>query len=61
MEEAEAMFRDAGFEEMRHFIQQRHRGTPRAITTVATVPDGDDTAPSGGVAEAADEAAASDD
>ena len=41
-EEAEEMFREAGFEEMRHFIQQRHRGSPRAITTVATVPEADD-------------------
>ncbi|SHG49924.1 methyltransferase domain-containing protein [Halobaculum gomorrense] len=38
-EEAEEMFTEAGFEETRHFIQQRHRGAPRAITTVATVPE----------------------
>ncbi|WP_313691537.1 methyltransferase domain-containing protein [Halorarum halobium] len=40
-EEAERMFRGAGFSEMNHYIQQRHVGAPRAITTVATVPDGD--------------------
>ncbi|MXR41107.1 methyltransferase domain-containing protein [Halobaculum sp. WSA2] len=40
-EEAEEMFREAGFEETRHFIQQRHRGSPRAITSVATVPESD--------------------
>ncbi|UIP00714.1 methyltransferase domain-containing protein [Halobaculum sp. CBA1158] len=44
-EEAEEMFREAGFEDTRHFIQQRHRGAPRAITSVATVPaDGDEEA-----------------
>ncbi|MFC7136381.1 methyltransferase domain-containing protein [Halobaculum litoreum] len=59
-EEAEAMFRDAGFEEMRHFIQQRHRGTPRAITTVATVPAADATAAAETTA-ATEEPAASDD
>lgn len=40
-EEAERMFREAGFAEMNHYIQQRHVGTPRAITTVATVPEDD--------------------
>lgn len=40
-EEAERMFREAGFTEMNHHIQQRHRGAPRAITTVATVPEDD--------------------
>ena len=40
-EEAEGMFSEAGFEGTRHFIQQRHRGTPRAITSVATVPEDD--------------------
>jgi len=40
-EEGEEMFREAGFEGTRHFIQQRHRGAPRAITSVATVPESD--------------------
>ncbi|WP_255151029.1 methyltransferase domain-containing protein [Halorarius halobius] len=38
-EEADRMFEAAGFEEFEHHIQQRHRGTPRAITTVARVPE----------------------
>jgi demethylmenaquinone methyltransferase/2-methoxy-6-polyprenyl-1,4-benzoquinol methylase len=33
------MFAEAGFEEFEHHIQQRAPGTPRAITTVARVPD----------------------
>lgn len=37
-EEADRMFRAAGFETFDHHIQQRKPGTPRAITTVATVP-----------------------
>ena len=36
--EADRMFAAAGFEEFEHHIQQRAPGTPRAITTVATVP-----------------------
>ncbi|MES3518228.1 MAG: methyltransferase domain-containing protein [Natronomonas sp.] len=37
-EEADRMFAEAGFETFEHHIQQRAPGTPRAITTVATVP-----------------------
>jgi demethylmenaquinone methyltransferase/2-methoxy-6-polyprenyl-1,4-benzoquinol methylase len=33
------MFAEAGFEEFEHRIQQRAPGTPRAITTVAYVPE----------------------
>ncbi|ESP89294.1 methyltransferase domain-containing protein [Candidatus Halobonum tyrrellensis] len=40
-EEAERMFREAGFEEMDHYVQQRAPGTPRAITTVARATDAD--------------------
>ncbi|MFC7176814.1 methyltransferase domain-containing protein [Halosegnis marinus] len=36
--EGDRMFTEAGFEEFDHHIQQRKPGTPRAITTVATVP-----------------------
>ncbi len=39
-EEADRMFAEAGFEEFEHRIQQRAPGTPRAITTIARVPDG---------------------
>jgi demethylmenaquinone methyltransferase/2-methoxy-6-polyprenyl-1,4-benzoquinol methylase len=39
-EEADRMFAEAGFETFEHHIQQRRPGSPRAITTVATVPDG---------------------
>ncbi|WP_255194994.1 methyltransferase domain-containing protein [Halorarius litoreus] len=39
--EADRMFSDAGFTEFDHHIQQRKPGTPRAITTVARVPDDD--------------------
>jgi demethylmenaquinone methyltransferase/2-methoxy-6-polyprenyl-1,4-benzoquinol methylase len=35
------MFAEAGFEEFEHHIQQRAPGTPRAITTVAYVPEED--------------------
>jgi len=38
-EEADRMFREAGFEEFEHHIQQSMPGSPRAITTVATVPE----------------------
>jgi demethylmenaquinone methyltransferase/2-methoxy-6-polyprenyl-1,4-benzoquinol methylase len=38
-DEADRMFAEAGFEEFEHHIQQRAPGTPRAITTVAYVPD----------------------
>lgn len=37
--EADRMFTAAGFTEFEHHIQQRKAGTPRAITTVARVPD----------------------
>jgi len=36
--EADRLFRDAGFEDFEHTIQQAARGRPRAITTVASVP-----------------------
>ena len=39
-DEADRMFAEAGFEEFEHHIQQRAPGTPRAITTVAYVPEG---------------------
>ncbi|WP_336134952.1 methyltransferase domain-containing protein [Natronomonas amylolytica] len=42
-EEADRMFAEAGFEEFDHHVQQRAPGTPRAITTVARVPEGTDT------------------
>ena len=38
-EEADRMFAEAGFETFEHHIQQRKPGTPRAITTVAAVPE----------------------
>jgi demethylmenaquinone methyltransferase/2-methoxy-6-polyprenyl-1,4-benzoquinol methylase len=41
-EEADRMFAEAGFAEFEHHIQQRAPGTPRAITTIAYVPQGDD-------------------
>ena len=37
--EADRMFREAGFEEFEHRIQQAHPGSPRAITTVARAPE----------------------
>ena len=43
--EADRMFAEAGFEEFEHHIQQRAPGTPRAITTVAYVPDDDEDVP----------------
>ncbi|QLD85372.1 methyltransferase domain-containing protein [Natronomonas halophila] len=43
-DEADRMFAEAGFEEFEHHIQQRAPGTPRAITTVARVPDDTDEA-----------------
>jgi demethylmenaquinone methyltransferase/2-methoxy-6-polyprenyl-1,4-benzoquinol methylase len=33
------MFAEAGFETFEHRIQQRAPGTPRAITTIARVPE----------------------
>lgn len=38
-EEADRMFREAGFEQFDHHIQQAHAGSPRAITTVAAIPE----------------------
>ncbi|KAB7512561.1 methyltransferase domain-containing protein [Halosegnis rubeus] len=38
-DEGDRMFTEAGYEEFEHHIQQRKPGTPRAITTVATVPE----------------------
>jgi demethylmenaquinone methyltransferase/2-methoxy-6-polyprenyl-1,4-benzoquinol methylase len=38
---ADRMFAAAGFETFEHHIQQRAPGTPRAITTVASVPEDD--------------------
>ncbi|WP_276273066.1 methyltransferase domain-containing protein [Haloarcula litorea] len=37
--EADRMFREAGFTEFEHHIQQSRPGSPRAITTVADVPE----------------------
>jgi len=38
-EEADRMFEAAGFEAFEHTIQQAGRGRPRAITTIADVPE----------------------
>lgn len=38
-EEADRMFAEAGFETFEHHIQQASQNSPRAITTVATVPE----------------------
>ena len=43
--EADRMFEAADFETFEHHIQQRKPGTPRAITTVATVPESEETEP----------------
>jgi ubiquinone/menaquinone biosynthesis C-methylase UbiE len=40
--EADRMFREAGFRDVEHTIQQAKPGSPRAITTVARVPAGED-------------------
>jgi ubiquinone/menaquinone biosynthesis C-methylase UbiE len=37
--EADRMFTEAGFEEFEHIIQQNRPGSPRAITTIARVPE----------------------
>ncbi|MBV0900330.1 methyltransferase domain-containing protein [Haloarcula salina] len=37
--EADRMFTEAGFEDFEHHIQQSRPGSPRAITTIATVPE----------------------
>jgi demethylmenaquinone methyltransferase/2-methoxy-6-polyprenyl-1,4-benzoquinol methylase len=38
-DEADRMFAAAGFEEFEHVIMQANPGSPRAIVTVATVPE----------------------
>ena len=38
-EEADRMFADAGFTDFEHHIQQSRPGSPRAITTIAQVPE----------------------
>jgi len=38
-EEADRMFTEAGYEEFEHHIQQSRPGSPRAITTIAEVPE----------------------
>ena len=43
--EADRMFHEAGFETFEHHIQQRAPGTPRAITTIAYVPDDENEPP----------------
>jgi demethylmenaquinone methyltransferase/2-methoxy-6-polyprenyl-1,4-benzoquinol methylase len=54
--EADRMFEAAGYTEFQHHIQQASQGSPKAITTVATVPEADDrieqSAPSAGDATA---------
>jgi demethylmenaquinone methyltransferase/2-methoxy-6-polyprenyl-1,4-benzoquinol methylase len=37
--EADRMFREAGFTEFDHHVQQSRPGSPKAITTVARVPE----------------------
>lgn len=38
-EEADRMFQEAGYRSFTHRVMQAHPGSPRAITTLATVPD----------------------
>ncbi|MFB6176238.1 MAG: SAM-dependent methyltransferase, partial [Halobaculum sp.] len=38
-QEADEMFRAAGFSDVDHYIQQAKPGSPRAITSVARVPE----------------------
>jgi demethylmenaquinone methyltransferase/2-methoxy-6-polyprenyl-1,4-benzoquinol methylase len=38
-DEADRMFTKAGFEQFEHHIQQSRPGSPRAITTIASVPE----------------------
>ncbi|MFW6331133.1 MAG: SAM-dependent methyltransferase, partial [Gemmatimonadota bacterium] len=52
-EEADRMFAAAGFEEFEHHVQQRSPGAPRAITTVARVPQTDADASADGGASSA--------
>ena len=40
--EADQMFEAAGYEDFEHHIQQSNPGSPKAITTVATVPEAGD-------------------
>ncbi|MFB6311220.1 MAG: methyltransferase domain-containing protein [Salinirussus sp.] len=42
-EEADRMFAAAGFTEVSHIVQQAHPGSPRAITTIARIPDDHET------------------
>ncbi len=37
--EADRMFTEAGFEEFKHYIQQASSNSPRAITTIAEIPE----------------------
>ena len=41
-DEADRMFEEAGFEDFEHHIQQARPGSPRAITTIAHIPDDDE-------------------
>jgi demethylmenaquinone methyltransferase/2-methoxy-6-polyprenyl-1,4-benzoquinol methylase len=56
--EADRMFREAGFREFDNYVQRARPGSPRAITTVARVPGGEDTGvdDAGGAADADDAA-----
>lgn len=38
-EEADRMFKEAGFVDIEHHIQQAYPGSPKAITTIARAPD----------------------
>jgi demethylmenaquinone methyltransferase/2-methoxy-6-polyprenyl-1,4-benzoquinol methylase len=38
-EEGDRMFTEAGYTEFEHHIQQASPGSPKAITTIATVPN----------------------
>ncbi|MFB6221403.1 MAG: methyltransferase domain-containing protein [Halolamina sp.] len=38
-DEADRMFREAGFTDLEHVVMQANPGSPRAIVTVATVPE----------------------
>jgi demethylmenaquinone methyltransferase/2-methoxy-6-polyprenyl-1,4-benzoquinol methylase len=40
--EAQRMFEEAGFVDIEHHIQQAYPGSPKAITTIARVPDADE-------------------
>jgi len=60
-EEADRMFAEAGFETFEHHIQQRRPGSPRAITTVATVPERAEGDGSNAAAEPEERSGAADD